>query len=114
MKDKGWLYILIGGIFEIVWAIGMKYSDGFTDIAWTSITIIFLALSMIMLSKAIAVGMPLGVAYAVWVGIGAVGTFFFGIFFMGEPSGLLRIMFIAMVIAGIVGLQRTTSNKVEN
>ncbi|MDR0777901.1 MAG: multidrug efflux SMR transporter [Methanomassiliicoccaceae archaeon] len=114
MKDKGWLYIVIGGIFEIVWAISMKHSDGFTNIPWTASLVLFLILSMIMLSKAIAVGMPLGIAYAVWVGIGAIGTFVYGVLFMNDPSDLLRIFFAGMVIAGIVGLQRTSRNKSEN
>jgi quaternary ammonium compound-resistance protein SugE len=115
MRDKGWLYIVIGGIFEIAWAISLKHTAGFTDLLWTTVFIVFLAVSMIMLSKAIASGIPLGIAYAVWVGIGAIGTFVYGIIFMGDPSDILRIMFAAMVIAGIVGLQRTSSgNKSEN
>ncbi|MCL2786046.1 MAG: multidrug efflux SMR transporter [Methanomassiliicoccaceae archaeon] len=107
--NKGWTYILIGGLFEIVWAVSMKYSDGFASILWTITAIVFILLSMVMLSKAISTGMPLGTAYAVWVGIGAAGIFAYGIFFMDEPAGILRILFAMMIIAGIVGLQKTST-----
>jgi len=106
---NAWLYILVGGIFEIIWAVSMKYSDGFTNVLWTIAALAFIVLSLIMLSKAIAAGMPLGTAYAVWVGIGAVGTFFFGILLMNESAEAVRIIFVSMVIAGIVGLQKTSS-----
>jgi quaternary ammonium compound-resistance protein SugE len=92
----------------------MKNSDGFSDILWTSALIVFLILSMVLLSKAIAVGLPLGIAYAVWVGIGAIGTFVYGVLFMNDPSDMLRILFAGMVIAGIIGLQRTSQNKSKN
>jgi quaternary ammonium compound-resistance protein SugE len=111
MREKGWLYISIGGIFEIIWAISMKYSDGFTDILWSVAALMFIVLSMVMLSKAIGSGLPVGTAYAVWVGIGAVGTFFYGILFMDDPVDALRILFVAMVIAGIIGLQKTHQSK---
>jgi len=107
--NKGWAYILIGGLFEIIWAVSMKYSDGFSSIPWTVVALAFIALSMFMLSKAISSGMPLGTAYAVWVGIGAAGIFVYGIMFMDEPAGILRIIFAMMIIAGIVGLQKTSA-----
>ena len=102
------MFIVIGGIFEIVWAVSMKYSDGFADLFWTAAAVIFIILSMFMLSAAIHAGMPLGTAYAVWVGIGAIGTFVFGIIFMQDPAGTLRILFVALIVAGIIGLQRTS------
>ena len=113
MYDERWSFIVLGGIFEVVWAVAMKYSDGFADLFWSAVAIVFIVMSMVMLSKAIASGIPLGTAYAVWVGIGAGGTFVYGILFMNEPSGALRIMFVVLIIAGIVGLQRTSSGTYE-
>ena len=107
--SKGWMYILIGGILEILWVIAMKYSEGFTILPWTAVTFIFLALSLVMVLKAIETGMPIGVTYSVWVGIGAVGIFVYGILFMNDPADLLRITFMMMIIAGIVGLQKTSA-----
>jgi len=111
MYGKGWRYIAIGGLFEIVWVVAMKYSNGFTDIFWTAVSVIFIALSMLMLSKALDTGMPLGTAYAVWVGIGAAGVFAYGIMFLGDPSEILRIIFAGMIVVGIVGLQRTSEKR---
>jgi quaternary ammonium compound-resistance protein SugE len=107
--NKGWYYLLIGGAFEIVWAVSMKYADGFANIPWAIAAIVFIVLSMFMLSKSLAAGLPMGTAYAVWVGIGAAGTFVYGILFMGDPAGMLRILFVVMIITGIVGLQRTSA-----
>jgi len=107
--SKGWVYILIGGLLEIFWVIAMKYSEGFTDLPWTAVTFIFLALSLVMVLKAIETGMSVGVTYSVWVGIGAVGIFVYGILFMNDPADLLRITFMMMIIAGIVGLQKTSA-----
>ena len=106
--NRGWTYILIGGLLEIVWAVSMKYSNGFEDLAWSAVALVFIVLSMVMLSRAIGSGMPLGTAYAVWVGIGAAGTFVYGIMFMDDPAGILRIMFMILIVAGIVGLQKTS------
>jgi len=106
--NRGWTYILIGGLLEIIWAVSMKHSNGFEDLMWSASALVFIVLSMVMLSKAIGSGMPLGTAYAVWVGIGAVGTFVYGIMFMDDPAGILRIMFMMMIIAGVVGLQKTS------
>jgi len=111
MYGKGWRYIAVGGLFEIVWVIAMKYSNGFTDILWTALSVVFILLSMVMLSKALDTGMPLGTAYAVWVGIGAVGVFTYGIMFMGDPSDILRIIFAGMIVVGIAGLQRTSEKR---
>ena len=105
---KGSLYITVGGLLEVVWAVSMSRSDAFTDIFWSVMTVAFIALSMVMLSKALTTGMPLGTAYAVWVGIGAVGTFAYGILFMDEPVFILRVLFVGMVIAGVIGLQMTS------
>ena len=109
--SRGWMYIMIGGLLEVLWVISMKYSEGFTDLLWTAATFILLAFSLAMVLKAIGIGMPIGVAYSVWVGIGAVGIFIYGIFFMNDPADILRIMFMIMIIAGIVGLQRMSEGK---
>ena len=105
---KGNLYITIGGLLEVVWAVSISYSGGFTDPLWSIVALVFIALSMVMLSKAIGAGVPLGTAYAVWTGIGAAGTFVYGILFMGDPFGILRVLFAGMIIAGIIGLQKTS------
>jgi len=112
--DKGWMYILTGGVLEVVWAVSMKYSNGFESIPWSVAALVFIILSMFMLSQAIAAGIPLGTAYAVWVGIGVAGTFLYGIMFMDDPAGPLRILFVMMIISGIVGLQKTSSAAKEN
>jgi quaternary ammonium compound-resistance protein SugE len=99
-----WVYLLAAGICEIVWAIGLKKSQGFTR-PWTSAwTILVMLLSFWLLSFAMKT-LPLGTAYAVWTGIGAVGTVVFGMMFLGEPRDAARIACIAMIIAGIVGLR---------
>jgi len=105
------MYILIGGILEILWVVAMKYSEGFTNLPWTVVTFVFLALSLALVLKAIGTGMPIGIAYSVWVGIGAVGIFVYGIFFMNDPADALRIVFMIMIILGIVGLQRLSEDK---
>jgi quaternary ammonium compound-resistance protein SugE len=110
--DRSWLYIVIGGVFEVIWAVAMKYSDGLTDIGWSAVAIVFIVLSMIALSKAVAAGLPLGTAYTVWVGIGAAGTFICGVLFMDEHAGILRILFLVMIIVGIAGSQLTMTKKI--
>jgi quaternary ammonium compound-resistance protein SugE len=107
--EKSWTYIIAGGISEIVWAVSMKYSDGFTDIPWTAAAMVFIVLSRLRLSRAIGGGMPLGTAYAVWVGIGAAGVFVCGVLFMDDPANAARIMFVGVIITGIVGLRMTSS-----
>lgn len=99
-----WIILLIAGIFEIAWAIGLKYSDGFTKL-WPSVfTITAMVLSMYLLSVVVKT-LPLGTAYAVWTGIGAVGTAIFGIILFGESKELVRIFFIFLIVAGIAGLK---------
>jgi quaternary ammonium compound-resistance protein SugE len=107
---KGSFYITVGGLLEVVWAVSMSISDAFTGPFWSVMTVVFIALSMVLLSKALSAGMPLGTAYAVWVGIGSVGTFAYGILFMDEPLSILRVLFVGMVIAGVIGLQMTSTN----
>ncbi len=101
-----WIYILIASVFEISWAVGLKYSDGFTHLKATVFTVITMILSYVFLSIG-AKNIPIGTAYAVWTGIGAVGTAVYGILFFDEPRDLLRIAFIFLIVIGIIGLRLT-------
>ncbi|WP_454916884.1 DMT family transporter [Xanthobacter sediminis] len=102
-----WVYLLAAGLTEIAWAIGMKYSEGFTRL-WPSVfTAGGIAVSLLLLSLALR-GIPIGTAYAVWAGIGTVGTALAGIFFYAESTEVLRLVSIALVAAGIVGLKLVT------
>lgn len=101
-----WLLLAIAGVFEIGWAIGLEYSDGFTKLIPTIVTLIMLAVSMILLARAVQT-LPIGTAYAVWTGIGAVGAATLGIFLFNESATLARIAFISLIIIGVVGLNFT-------
>src|SRR6056297_189711 len=99
-----WVYLLIAGIFEIGWAIGMKYTHGFTRFWPVVFTLVSMFLSVYLLSLATRT-IPLGTAYAVWTGIGIVGTSILGIIIFNEPVEVLRLVFIAMILVAIVGLK---------
>ena len=99
-----WLLLIIAGLIEAGWAIGLKYTDGFTRF-WPSLfTILGIVVSMILLSVA-ARTLPIGTAYAVWTGIGAVGTAALGIILLGEPATAMRLASIGLIVAGIAGLK---------
>ena len=99
-----WIYLFIAGLFEVVWAIGLKYTNGFTKL-WPSIgTVIAMIISFYFLSTAVKT-IPIGTGYAVWTGIGAVGTALFGIILFGESKEFVRILCIFLIVAGIVGLK---------
>jgi len=99
-----WFILIVAGVFEICWAVGLKYSDGFTKF-WPSVfTIISMILSMVLLSFSIK-EIPLGTAYAVWTGIGAFGTAILGIFLFSESSEFVSLFFIFLIVAGIAGLK---------
>jgi len=99
-----WLTLVIAGLFEIGWAVGLKYSNGFTKL-WPSVgTAVALTLSMVLLGVAMRT-LPLGTAYAVWTGIGTVGTAIFGIFVFNEPATAVRLVCLTMIVAGILGLK---------
>ena len=100
----GWIYLLIAGVLECLWAIGLKYSDGFTRLWPSLITLILIVASMTLLSIAMRT-IPVGTAYAVWTGIGASVLALPGILFMEEPGGLVRLGCIGMIIAGVIGLK---------
>jgi quaternary ammonium compound-resistance protein SugE len=99
-----WYVLLVAGLFEIGWAIGLEYSDGFSKPLPTVGTAVALVISMVLLARAVE-DLPVGTAYAVWTGIGAVGTASLGIVLFDEPATLQRIGFIFVIVVGIVGLR---------
>jgi len=103
-----WTILFLAGIFEIFWAVGLKYSDGFTKLFPTIFTIVTMIISFYLLSLALK-ALPIGTAYAVWVGIGTVGTVIAGIVLFGESMTLIRVMSILFILIGIVGLKFTTN-----
>jgi quaternary ammonium compound-resistance protein SugE len=99
-----WLILVLAGIFEIGWAIGLKYSEGFTRL-WPSVgTAAAMIVSLGLLGIAMR-SLPVGTAYAVWVGVGAVGTVILGIALFGEPANTARLISVALILAGIIGLK---------
>jgi len=103
-----WLILFLAGIFEVVWAIGLKYTHGFTKITPTIFTIIAMIISFYLLSLALK-SLPLGTAYAIWVGIGTIGTVIAGIVLFSEPTSTIRIVSIILILAGIIGLKLSTN-----
>lgn len=102
-----WLLLVIAGLCEIVWAIGLKYTAGFTRLWPTVMTVTAMVVSIVLLGIAMK-SLPVGTSYAVWVGIGAVGTAAMGIVFLGEPATAGRLGSLVLIIAGIVGLKLAT------
>ena len=99
-----WFLLFIAGLLEVCWAVGLKYTDGFTKF-WPSVaTIVSMVASFILLGLAMK-NLPVGTAYAVWVGIGALGTAIFGIVLFGESAQMLKILSLVLICAGIVGLK---------
>jgi quaternary ammonium compound-resistance protein SugE len=102
-----WIYLLIAGLFEVGWAIGLKYTDGFTRL-WPSLwTAASMVLSVWLLAVALR-SLPVGSGYAVWTGIGAIGTAFLGIYLFDEPVTVPRLASIGLIVAGIAGLKLVT------
>lgn len=101
-----WIILVIAGLLEICWAIGLKYTEGFTKLIPSVFTLITLALSMLLLAKASEV-LPIGTAYGVWVGIGALGAAVLGIFLFKEPVSIMRIVFLLLLLTSIIGLKLT-------
>jgi quaternary ammonium compound-resistance protein SugE len=99
-----WVYLFLAGLLEIGWAIGLKYTHGFTRLVPTVLTAISMLASLGMLGLALR-DLPVGTAYAVWTGIGAVGTAILGIYLLGEPAAVGRLACIGLIVAGIVGLK---------
>lgn len=101
-----WLLLFIAGLFEIAWAIGLKYTEGFTRL-WPSVgTLAAMGLSVLLLGLAMRT-LPVGTAYAVWTGIGAVGTVVLGIVLFHEPANAARLVCVGLIVAGILGLKLT-------
>ena len=96
-----WIYLLVAGLFEVVWAIGLKYTEGWTRL-WPSVgTLAAMAVSFWCLSQSLR-SIPIGTGYAIWTGIGALGTFVLGIVVLGEPATAMRIAAAALILGGIV------------
>lgn len=106
-QTAAWLMLIVAGLFEVGWAIGLRYTDGFSRFWPTAWTAIALVVSIVLLGVAVRT-LPLGTAYAVWVGIGAVGTAALGIVLLGEPATVARLASIGLVVAGVVGLKLAT------
>jgi quaternary ammonium compound-resistance protein SugE len=102
-----WLLLLIAGLLEVGWAVGLKYTEGFTRLVPSVLTLVSMTASIGMLALALKT-LPMGTAYAVWTGIGAVGTAILGIMLFGDPAGSARIACIGLIVAGIVGLKLVT------
>lgn len=103
-----WIVLVLAGIFEVVWAFSMKMSEGFTRFVPSVITLIFMVLSFALLAYVMRT-LPLGTAYTIWTGIGAVGSFLLGIFVLGEPASALRMLAAVLIISGLV-LMKVASN----
>lgn len=103
-----WMLLIAAGLFEVGWATSMKYTEGFTKITPTIVTIVLLAISMILLAIAQRV-LPLGSAYAVWVGIGALGAVIVGIVIFREPVTAIRIVCVVALVGAIIGLKLTSA-----
>ncbi len=101
-----WVILIVAGLFEIAWAVGLKYTEGFTRLWPTLGTLAALVVSVWLLGLA-AKTLPIGTAYAVWTGIGAVGTVLCGILLLGEPATTARLLCLGLIVAGIVGLKLT-------
>lgn len=101
-----WLYLLLAGLLEVAWAVGLKYTEGFTKPWPTALTIVGMVGSVALLALAVQT-IPLGTAYAIWTGIGALGAVTLGIALFGEPASAPRLIFAAIILLGILGLKAT-------
>jgi len=99
-----WLILILAGLFEVVWAVGLKYTQGFTRLVPTVITLASMFFSFVLLAQAMKT-LNLGTAYAIWVGIGALGTFIAGIVLFNEAANGLRIASVALIVSGLIGLK---------
>lgn len=104
-----WIVLILAGLFEVGWAIGLKYTEGFTRLWPTVWTVATMAISLWLLGIAMK-DLPVGTAYSVWVGVGAVGTVTLGIVLLGEPANAGRLISVALIIGGIIGLKLATPN----
>ena len=104
---QAWLILFLAGLAEIGWVIGLKYSEGFTRQTASTVTMVLLAASMLLLGWAVR-SLPIGTAYAVWTGIGAIGAAVAGLMLFGESANPIRLLCIGLIIAGVVGLKLST------
>jgi len=102
-----WLILFVAGLTEVGWAVGLKYTHGFTRPMPTALTVVAMVLSLWLLGLAVRT-LPLGTAYAIWTGVGTVGTVAVGIMVFNEPASGLRLLCVALIVAGIVGLKLVT------
>lgn len=102
-----WIVLVLAGLFEVAWAIGLKYTEGFTRPVPSVLTLAAMLISVVLLGVAMK-SLPVGTAYAVWVGVGAVGTAILGIVLFAEPATAGRLLSLALIVAGIVGLKLAT------
>jgi quaternary ammonium compound-resistance protein SugE len=103
-KTMHWIVLILAGLLEVVWAVGLKYTEGFSKLVPSAVTLTAMAGSVGLLGLALR-SLPLGTAYAIWTGIGTVGTVIYGIMMLNEPAGIARLVCIAMIVAGILGLK---------
>lgn len=108
MPGNAWVLLVVAGLLETAFAVSLKLSDGFSRLPWTAAFVVFAAGSFMLLSLALR-SLPVGTAYAVWTGIGAVGTAVVGMIVFSEPVTVLRLVSLGLVVAGIVGLQLTST-----
>jgi quaternary ammonium compound-resistance protein SugE len=104
-----WIYLGLAGLFEVVWAIGLKYTEGFTRLWPSVITVSAMTVSIVLLAMAVK-SLPMGTAYAIWTGIGAVGAVVLGIVLFGDSASPARLACVALVLIGIVGLKLTSGS----
>jgi quaternary ammonium compound-resistance protein SugE len=102
-----WTMLFVAGLMEIGWAIGLKYTEGFSRLVPSVLTLVCMAGSIILLGLAVKT-LPIGTAYAIWTGIGAVGTAILGIILLGDPATALRLVCIGLIVTGIIGLKLVT------
>lgn len=101
-----WIWLIVAGLLEIAWAVGLKYTDGFAKPGPTVVTVVLMIASFVCLAQAVK-GLPLGTSYAIWTGIGAVGTAIAGIVLFKEPATIARLVCMGLIVAGIAGLKLT-------
>ena len=99
-----WTLLFLAGLFEVAWAVGLKYTDGFTKLMPTALTVAAMVASIVLLGLAVK-HLPVGTAYAVWTGIGTIGTVILGIVLLGDSAAPLRIVCLALIVVGIAGLK---------
>lgn len=104
---QAWVVLFLAGLAEIGWVIGLKYSEGFTRNVASTITVVLLGASMLLLAEAVK-SLPIGTAYAVWTGIGAIGAAVAGLMLFGESANPMRLVCIGLIVAGVVGLKFST------